>query len=298
MCTSAAFHLCCLATVVGLPKFCCGFLSLSSSTGEFSANSGGGFLAQALARCPAQILQPLRYGFHRNIPNWTTYFHHTKSRHGAAHCPSQCSRHSRHVFMFLPKMNWSASVWWTQHLRNWANTSGETVSQKKKMTARVKERKCSSTSVVGLPTSPVTDGGQKHHVESNVAGTTAPSTKNFLRDVSCCNSRVAVTRLLCMLCQQTMKHSAKKWSASLAPQRDTCTHTQMPMCGELNKLTATQNRTVNFQFLVDQRQTMRDTTVCFSRIPKRVATIPHGVNDGDGCCANQKHVQTCSFGDT
>ena len=46
----------------------------------------GRFLAQALARCPAQVLQPIRCCFHRNIPNWTTCFHHTKSRHGEAHC--------------------------------------------------------------------------------------------------------------------------------------------------------------------------------------------------------------------
>ena len=55
--------------------------------------------------------------------------HHTKSRHGEALCPSQRSGPSRHVIMFLSKKNWFASLWWTQHLRSWANMSGETVSK-------------------------------------------------------------------------------------------------------------------------------------------------------------------------
>ena len=93
------------------------------------------------------------------------------------------------------------------------------------------------------------------------------STKNFLRDVLCCNSRVAVTRLLRMLCRQPMKHSAKKSCASLASERDTHTH-KCRCARELKKLTATQNRTINFQFIVDQRQTVRDMTVCLHHLTK------------------------------
>ena len=58
----------------------------------------------------------------------------SKSRHGEALCPSQRSGPSRHVIMFLPKMNWSASLWWTQHLRSCANMWRNGV---QKMTARV-----------------------------------------------------------------------------------------------------------------------------------------------------------------
>ena len=105
-------HNCCFPTVLSgrrgrIAHVLLWFLSLSSSTeiGKLCA----GILAQALARCPAQVLQPIRHGFHRHIPNWTTSCDHTKSRHGGAHCPSQRSRPSRHVFMLLPKMSWSAS---------------------------------------------------------------------------------------------------------------------------------------------------------------------------------------------
>ena len=131
-------HNCCFPTVLSgrrgrIAHVLLWFLSLSSSTeiGKLCA----GILAQALARCPAQVLQPIRHGFHRDIPNWTTSCDHTKSRHGGAHCPSQRSRPSRHVFMLLPKMNWSASFWWTQHLRSLANMSGE--NSVPKMSARV-----------------------------------------------------------------------------------------------------------------------------------------------------------------
>ena len=60
---------------------------------------------------------------------------------------------------------------------------------------------CYFTTVVGLHTPTVIDGVRTHHVASNMAGTGAPCTKNFVTDVSCCNSRVAATRLLRMLCQ-------------------------------------------------------------------------------------------------
>ena len=65
--------------------------------------------------------------------------------------------------------------------------------------------------------------------ESTMAGTSAPSTKNFLRDVSCCNKRVAVTRLPRMLRRQLMKHSAKKSCASLAKKSTRHKH-MPPMC--------------------------------------------------------------------
>ena len=63
-----------------------------------------------------------------------------------------------------------------------------------------------------------------HHVASNTAGTNAPSTENFLRDVLCFKSGVAVTRLLRMLRRQPTKHSGKKSCASLAQKRETQTH--------------------------------------------------------------------------
>ena len=134
MCTTAASQLCCLAAVVGLPTFCCGVCRCRAPR-ECRSKLCAGILAQALARCPAQVLQPIRHGFHRDIPNWTTSCDHTKSRHGGAHCPSQRSRPSRHVFMLLAKRNWSASLWWTQHLRSLANMSGE--NSVPKMSARV-----------------------------------------------------------------------------------------------------------------------------------------------------------------
>ena len=62
------------------------------------------------------------------------------------------------------------------------------------------ECECYFTTVVGSPTTPVIDGGRTHQVASNMAGTSEPSTKNFLRDVSCCNSRVAVICFLRILC--------------------------------------------------------------------------------------------------
>ena len=36
--------------------------------------------------------------------------------------------------------------------------------------------------------------GRSHHVPSNTAGTSAPSTKNFLTDVLCCNTRAHEAR--------------------------------------------------------------------------------------------------------
>ena len=105
---------------------------------------------------------------------------------------------------------------------------------------------------------PFIDEGRTHRVASNMAGTSA------------------VTHLLRMLCPQPMKHSSKKWCASLAPERDT--HTKCRYARELKQLTATHNRTINFQF-VDQRRTVRDMTVCLHRLTKYQA---HD-NDSNWC---------------
>ena len=124
MSRSAAIR-CCTATVPNLSSLeddscrttCCSYEAVVSVVVELHLGGLGklcaGILAQALARCPAQVLQPIRKGF-REIPNWTTSCHHTQSRHGRVHCPCQRSRPSCHVFMFLPTMNWSASLSWTQ----------------------------------------------------------------------------------------------------------------------------------------------------------------------------------------
>ena len=91
------------------------------------------------------------------------------------------------------------------------------------------------TTVVGLPTPPVIDGGRIHHVARNMEGTSAPSTKNFLRNVPCCNTQVAVTRLPRMLRRQLMKHSAKKSCASLEEMHET--QTRADVCANSSSLT-------------------------------------------------------------
>ena len=144
----------------------------------------GGFLAQSLVRCPAQVLQPIRYGFHRNIPNWTTSFHHTTSRHGEAHCPSQRSRSSRHVVMFSQKNELvreplADTTFEEPGEHEWRNGVQQ-------MNARVNvtKRKCSFTSVVGLPT---LTGAEPTMLPSNMARTGAPSTNTLEIDVFCCS---------------------------------------------------------------------------------------------------------------
>ena len=84
-------------------------------------------------------------------------------------------------------------------------------------------------------THPSSMGGRTHHVASNMVGTGAPSTKNFLGDVSCCNSRVAVTRLLRILCRGPMKHSAKESCASFAQKHET--QTRADVCPNFSSLT-------------------------------------------------------------
>ena len=46
---------------------------------------------------------------------------------------------------------------------------------------------CCFAAVVGLPTPTVTDGGRNHHVASNMAGTSTPSTNTLEIDVFCCS---------------------------------------------------------------------------------------------------------------
>ena len=94
---------------------------------------------------------------------------------------------------------------------------------------------CAFTTSVGLHSPPVIDGGRTHRVARNMAGTSAPSTKNFFRDVSCSNSRVAVTRLLRMLRRQPMRHSAKKPCASNAQKHET--QTNADVCANLSSFT-------------------------------------------------------------
>ena len=74
-----------------------------------------------------------------------------------------------------------------------------------------------------------------HRVARNMAGTNTPSMKNFLRDVSCCDSRVAMTCLFRVLCRQPMKHSAMKSCASLAQKHERQTHADV--CANASSLT-------------------------------------------------------------
>ena len=83
------------------------------------------------------------------------------------------------------------------------------------------------------PLRTVIDGGRTYHVASNMAGTSAPGTKNFLRDVSYCNSRVAMTRLLRMLRLELVKRSSKKSCASLTYK----TQTYADVCANSSSLT-------------------------------------------------------------
>ena len=57
------------------------------------------------------------------------------------------------------------------------------------MTADVNVASASAfyTTLVGLPTPPVIDGGRTHRVPSNMAGTSAPSTNNLEIDMFCCS---------------------------------------------------------------------------------------------------------------
>ena len=86
------------------------------------------------------------------------------------------------------------------------------------------------------PLHPSSMGRRTHHV----AGTNAPSTKNCFRDALCCSSRVAVTAHALPISSETLREEVV---------RDTYTH-KCRCARELKKLTATQNRTINFQFIV------------------------------------------------
>ena len=90
------------------------------------------------------------------------------------------------------------------------------------------------TSVVGLPTPPVIDGVRTHHVASNMAGTGAPSTKNFFRDASCCNSRVAVTRA-----PPTTNETLREEIVHITCTQTRDTNTNADVCANSSSLTAT-----------------------------------------------------------
>ena len=126
-------------------------------------------LAQALARCLAQVLQPIRHCFHSDIPNWTTSCHHTKSGHGVARSPSQRSRPPRH---WRNSANWAKDAWCERCPKDDCKSD-------------CAKGKCSFNSVVGLPH--CARHRRTHHVASNLAGTGAPSTNNHEIDVFCCS---------------------------------------------------------------------------------------------------------------
>ena len=71
---------------------------------------------------------------------------------------------------------------------------------------------------------PSSSGGRTHHAASNKAGSMLPEHEELLQRRVRCNSRVAVTRLSQTLCRRPTQHSANKWCASLAPERETQTN--------------------------------------------------------------------------
>ena len=133
MCTSAASQLCCLAAVVGLPKFCCGFCRCQAPLGSSRkilwwiscASFGSLFCTRSAADSlwfPPQHLELDHQLPPHEISTWRSTL------------PKSALKTLTPCYHVLAKMNWSASLWWTQRLRSWANMIGETVT--KKMDAR------------------------------------------------------------------------------------------------------------------------------------------------------------------
>ena len=136
--------------------------------------------------------------------------------------------------MLIRNVIWSANLSRTQNLRMSANMSAGEKCPNGNCRCERDWCECCFITVVGLPTPHVIDGGRTHHVASNMAGTSAPSTKNLLRDVSCCNSRVAVTRAP-LTTNETLREEIMRITCTQT--RDT--NTNADVCANSSSLTAT-----------------------------------------------------------
>ena len=151
----------------------------------------GGFLAHALARCLAQISAAdslwfppqhleLDHQFQlppREISTWRSTLPKSALRTLTNLIGIVCF-----FFMLQRNIIWSANLWRTRNLRMSANMSGENSVQM--MTADVNLTRANVFHHCGQTAHATRHRWDRtHHVASNMARTSAPSTKNFLRDV-------------------------------------------------------------------------------------------------------------------
>ena len=170
MCTSAASQLCCLAAVVGLPKFCCGFcrcrapLASSRQTPWWISCAIFGSLSCTSSPADSLWLPPQHPELdHQLPPHDISTWRSTLSMFSQK---NECEPLADTTFEEPGEHEWRNGV--------------------QQMNARVNvtKRKCSFTSVVGLP---ILTGAEPTMLPSNMARTGAPSTNTLEIDVFCCS---------------------------------------------------------------------------------------------------------------
>ena len=128
-------------------------------------------------RCPAQVLQRIRCGFHRNISNWTTSFPAHEMSTWRSTLPKSALKTITPCFHVLAEMNWSASFWWTTFKKlgehEWRNGD-------QKLNARVNVTSESARF-------PLWSGCSHRRSSTEAERTSAPSTNTFEIDVFCCS---------------------------------------------------------------------------------------------------------------
>ena len=106
------------------------------------------------------------------------------------------------------------------------------------------KRECCFTAVVGLPTPTVIDGGRTHHVASNMAGTSAPSTTGAFLTTSDSLSECSVE--VNHLCLRARYHQNRELRACRDPHerpRNTSNYKMVRQSSELSDVAQTARRT-------------------------------------------------------